>query len=110
MILDYCTEGKVKIDMREYTHKILDEAGDLFSVSAVTPAVNHFFNGNEEAEILTTKDSEQCYHLVAQLLFLSKRAQQDIQTAIAFLTTRVKQPNVDDWQKFGRAMKYLSAT
>ena len=47
---------------------------------------------------------------MAQLLFLSKRAWPDMQTAIAFLTTRVKQPDVDDWNKLGRAVKYLRVT
>jgi hypothetical protein len=36
------------------------------------------------------------------------RARQDIQTAVAFLTTRVKNPDEDDWGKLKRVLKYLN--
>ena len=41
------------------------------------------------------------HHSVAQLLFLACRARRDIQVAVAFLTTRVKKPDEDDWGNFG---------
>jgi hypothetical protein len=44
------------------------------------------------------------------LLFLSKRARPDIQTAVAFLTTRVKSPDEDDYKKLARTMNYLRGT
>ena len=44
------------------------------------------------------------------MLFLSGRAHQDIQTAIAFFTSRVKTPDEDDWGKLKRVLKYLKAT
>ena len=50
------------------------------------------------------------HHNVAKLLFLCKRAQPDIQTAVAFLSTHVKQPDCDDYKKLGRVMKYLQKT
>ena len=34
----------------------------------------------------------------------------DIQTAVSFLTTRVKKPDEDDWGKLKRALKYLNGT
>ena len=49
-------------------------------------------------------------HTVAQLLFLSARARRDIQTAVAFLTTRMKQPDEDDWGKLCRVIWYLNGT
>ena len=39
-----------------------------------------------------------------------KQSRADIHTAIAFLTTRVKQPDTDDWKKLIRLMKYLQQT
>jgi hypothetical protein len=35
---------------------------------------------------------------------------QDIQTAVSFLTTRVKDPDKDDWKKLVRVLKYLNGT
>jgi len=40
--------------------------------------------------------ARQIRHIVAKLLFLCKMSQPDIQTADAFLTTRVKRPGQDD--------------
>ena len=50
------------------------------------------------------------HHTTAQLLFLSSRARRDIQTAVAFLTTRVKAPDEDDWGKLKRVLRYLKGT
>ena len=41
---------------------------------------------------------------------MATRARQDIQTAVAFLTTRVKSPDEDDWGKLKRVLKYLNGT
>jgi hypothetical protein len=38
---------------------------------------------------------------------VSTRVRRDIQTAVAFLTTRVKKPDEDDWGKLKRVLKYL---
>ena len=50
------------------------------------------------------------HHNVAKLLFLCKHACPDIQTAVAFLCTRVKCLDVDDYKKLTRVMKYLQNT
>jgi hypothetical protein len=39
-----------------------------------------------------------------------KRVRPDIHTAVAFLSTRVRKPDQDDYKKFGRVMKYLQQT
>jgi len=41
---------------------------------------------------------------------MATRARRDIQTAVAFLTTRVKHPDEDDWGKLKRVLKYLNGT
>jgi len=41
---------------------------------------------------------------------MATRARRDIQTAVAFLTTRVKSPDEDDWEKLKRVLKYLNGT
>jgi hypothetical protein len=53
------------------------------------------------------KKAQAFHHTVAQLLFLSKRSRQDIQTAVSFLTTRVKLPDKDDWGRVKRVLRYL---
>ena len=57
------------------------------------------------------KEKAEVFHTtVSKGLFLSKRARPDIQIAIAFLCTRVKEPTVEDWSKLGRLMDYLKRT
>jgi hypothetical protein len=50
------------------------------------------------------------HHTTAQLLFMATRACQDIQTTVAFLITRVKKPDKDDWGKLKRVLQYLNGT
>jgi len=48
--------------------------------------------------------------VVAKLLFIAKRARPDILLAVSFLTTRVKNPDRDDWNKMLRVLGYLAET
>ena len=47
------------------------------------------FKVNEEAEILDEKRTQNVHTYVAKAIFATKRDRPDIQTAVAFLTTRV---------------------
>jgi hypothetical protein len=62
-----------------------------------------------EATFLSEEQARAFHHTTAQLLFLS-RIRRDIQTTVAFLTTRVKRPDNDDWGKLQRVLKYLHST
>ncbi len=44
---------------------------------------------------------------MAKTLYVSKRARPDLSTAIAFLTTRVRAPDINDWKKLSHMMGYL---
>ena len=105
------TKGKVIISMRKYiTDMLADLPKDMDGVSA-TPAAKHLFEINDENPKYLDNERKQIFHHnVAKLLFLSKRARPDIQTAVAFLCTRVQQPDMDDWKKLSRVMKYLRGT
>jgi hypothetical protein len=75
-----------------------------------TPAASFLFDVDEDCEKLDAETSEMFHHNTAKLLFLCKRARPDIQTAVAFLCTRVKGPDTDDYKKLTRVMKYLRGT
>jgi hypothetical protein len=111
MTIDYSTPGKVKIGMVDYIDKMLAELPEDMSGESVTPAPNHLFQVNmEDAVKLPAEKSELFHHNAAKLLFLCKRARPDVQTATAFLCTRVKSPDTDDYKKLTRVMRYLRAT
>ena len=111
MQIDFSSPSKVRISMCDYISKILADAPSDMSGTAPTPAANHLFTVNESnPTLLSAADAEQFHHMVAQLLFLCKRARPDIQTAVSFLCTRVQRPDTDDYKKLARVIKYLRGT
>jgi hypothetical protein len=111
MTLDYSKNGKVKIIMDEYINKILEHVPSDMDGISPTPAGNYLFNVNNTNPVHLNKDeAELFHHVVAQLLFLCKRARPDIQTAVSFLCTRVQAPDCDDYKKLARVIKYLRGT
>ena len=110
MKLDYTLDGKVQISMGDYVEEMLKSLPEDMNGESSTPAGNHLFTVNPDAVPLSESESDMFHHYVAKLLFLCKRARPDIQTAVAFLSTRVKAPDRDDLKKLGRTMKYLRFT
>jgi hypothetical protein len=110
MTIDYSEPGKVKFIQKDYVDGILEEAPSDFDGTATSPAANHLFRVNDEAEKLDDKRAKVYHHLTTKILYLCKHSQPDFQTAVSFLTTRVTQPDVDDWNKLGRSIKYLRDT
>ena len=76
-----------------------------------TSVADHLFQVRPDTNErpLPEEQARAYHHTTAQLLFLS-RVQRDIQTTVAFLTTRVKRPDEDDWGKLKRVLKYLHST
>jgi len=110
MCIDYMEKGKVKTSMYDYIEKILAELPTDMNGVSMTPAALHFFNIDDGAEKLDEERAQLFHHLVAKLLYLSRRSRQDIQTAVAFLCTRVQSPDTDDYKKLARVMKYIRGT
>jgi hypothetical protein len=97
MTLDFSSPDQAKILMTEYIQGILDEMPPEFDGEAATAAANHLFEVNtKDPTMLDDKKAEMFHHNVAKMLFLCKRARPDIQTAVAFLCTRVKGPDTDN--------------
>lgn len=94
MTLDFQTTGKVKIKMEKYVEEMLEGAPEGFEGAAETPAAQHLFDINPSAEPLDSV----FHHLVANSLFLCKRARPDLQLTVGFLCGRVKRPDVDYWK------------
>jgi hypothetical protein len=75
-----------------------------------TPASDYLFKVCENGTKLNEELAEAFHHTVYQLPFSASRARSNIQTAVSFLTTRVKDPDEDDWGKLARVLKYLNGT
>jgi len=94
--------------MEDYISKLLDEALYDMEGIAKTPAACHLFNINDGAKKLPEEKKQLFHHIIAKLLYLCRRTQQDIQTAIAFLCTRVKSPDEDDYKKLARDTQHMT--
>jgi Reverse transcriptase (RNA-dependent DNA polymerase) len=110
MSIDFSKKGKVIFRMTDYIQNMLDELPNDFDGTAATPATSHLFKTRECAAKLSMELSELFHSNVAKLLYLALRARPDILVAVAFLTTRVSSPDIDDLGKLKRVMRYLRDT
>jgi hypothetical protein len=108
MVFDYSVRGCVSISMPAY----IDDLLKFFDVEGIceTPARENLFIVNDNAQKLDNSQQALFHTGVAKTLYLTKRARPDTQLAIGFLTSRVQSPDVDDWKKFMRVLKYLNGT
>jgi hypothetical protein len=90
MTLDYSKRGKVKIKMLDYVDKMLADLPAEIDGEAPFPAANHLLTVNDDQIKVDEKKAHFFHTYVAKKLFLCKRARPDLQTAVAFLSTRVK--------------------
>ena len=112
MTLDFSVKGQVSIDMIDYVEKMISEYPDdqLQGSNVASPWNENLFKVDESSPALSERDREQFHNKTAQGLFLCKRARPDISPAIAFFTTRVREPNEDDKRKMTRMIKFLKQT
>jgi hypothetical protein len=98
MNLDFSEPGVFQVDMCDYVQEVIDGFPEDIVKTSPTPHSDNLFSVKEEeaAEFLSEEDAMQFHRTTAQLLFLATRARKDIQTAVSFLTTRVKKPDKDD--------------
>jgi hypothetical protein len=121
MALDFSHANQCRITMIDYVDEIIaaydkssNELHDGFTTvmkrsnrAKTSAAPDDLFVVDEDAEKLSEDGQTAFHHLVAKTLYISKRARPDLSTAIAFLTTRVKAPDVNDWRKLSHLMEYL---
>ena len=96
--------------MIDYLKDTVAEFPEKYEVTITTPAAIHLFDVNKKQEKLDNAKKQLFHTYVAKLLFVSKRGRPDIQVAIAFLSTRAIEPDIDDWKKLTRLLRYINST
>jgi hypothetical protein len=93
--MEFNEDGTLDMSMFKYLQDVIDNFPEVIRGRAATQAAAHLFEVRDKKEVQALKEEQALafHHTVAQLLFMATRARQDIQTAIAFLTTRVKNPD-----------------
>jgi hypothetical protein len=105
--LDFSHKGQCTVTMHDYLDGILKayavaidnhENGFLPVTRQYyeTPAPVTLFTVNEDCEMLPEYMAEDFHTIVAKTLYVTKRARPDTCLSIAFLTTRVRAPNIDE--------------
>jgi hypothetical protein len=125
MTLNFSTDRQVEISMVDYVKemitawdkapKISNDGFKLVESKRVVrakkcAAPEDLFKVDENAQKLDPEMRTAFHNIVAKALYMVKRARLDASVSIAFLTTRVRDPDVDDWRKLGHLIEYLRAT
>ena len=98
--LDYTISSEVKISMVPYVENIIKDFPNKVVFSANTPAVEYLLEvwEDENSVRLSEPQAIDFHHNVVKLLFICNRARHNIQTPVAFLITRLQEPDEDDWE------------
>ncbi len=122
MTLDFATSKTVKFTMLEYVDEIIgswdkvcSELNDGFKAVSgrkriATAAPADLFKVDEDAVKLDQARAKAFHNITAKGIYVAKRARPNISLSIAFLTTRVKGPDIVDWRKLCHLVEYLRST
>jgi len=125
MNLDFSTKCQVEITMIEYVKEIVaawDKAApkvddDGFETvrrrgkkGRSSTAPEDLFKIDEDSKKLEPVKATAFHNIVAKALYLVKSARPDASVAIAFLITRVREPDVDDWRKLEQLVESFHST
>ena len=103
-------DGSIELSMLQYIKDILDmwPNQDLYLYGH--PADDNLFYGDDNLLKLEEEGSKRFHKVVAQLLYLCKRARPDIGLPVHYLCTKVKSPSKEDESKLERVLGYLKST
>ena len=110
MDIIFTKEKTVQLTMKWHIKECF-EAFNIFDEEIIkganTPAKSKLFEIDEHVIPLNETKNEGFHHIVAKLLFVTKKARVNVDLAVSFLCTG---SDVDDWEKFRRLLRYLYDT
>ena len=111
MDMDWGTSpGTMILSIVKYLAKIIKEFPEVLTSAKAAPTAGYLLKIQEDGKKLPNELARQFQRTTAQLLFLCKRARPGVKTLVSFLTTRVKEPDKDDWSKLNHGLMYLKGT
>ena len=72
--------------------------------------VNGLFQVDETCRKLDTQKADLFHRIIPIFLYVTKREKPNLQVAVSILCKQVKAPNVGNWKKQGRFVRYMRAT
>ena len=117
MEIEFTNDKKVKLGTTQYIHSMIEELEELLipykenlNREYSTPAGRWLFKVKEDAKALKEDKADIYRSFVAKLLWIMKRSRPDLELTVSFLSTRVKEPTKEDWNKFKHIMCWLKQT
>ena len=107
MTIEYYLLGKVNISMIDYIGKMIYYITWKGNRNTGRTPSFWYFQIWDQTALNQRRPSTS---FLAQILYLSERARSDIQTAVSFLLTRVREPDVDDCNNLARLMENIQGT
>ena len=102
--------GQVVFTMFDYIKDIVASAPlDIEGISP-DPEKSKLFDVHDTSQRLNNRETDEFHSMTARLLFAVKRVRPNIQVAVAYLCTRVREPTRDDYLKLARMIRYLRGT
>lgn len=108
MIMDFSVQGKCHLTMKKYIETMMDE----WKIKGKTqyPHIKDLFKINAEKKLLDEDQHKSFHRCVGKLIYLAHHCRPDILCSVIFLSSRVQEPNEDDWSKLTHLLKYLNNT
>jgi hypothetical protein len=107
MTFDFTSNPKLSVTMEHCTDDILSNCG--VTEPKKTPATSSLFNVRD-APKASAAERKWFHSYVAKMLYLAKRVRPECLTAVAFLSTRVIECDIDDLAKLRRLLGYVLGT
>ena len=107
MYHDLSVDEEARLKMTDYLKKIVSDFPEKIQGRVETPAAEHLLTvrGNGNKKLLDEDGATEFNHSVAQFLLVTPSVKKYIQTAVAFLTTRMGIPDKDDWRKLRQVLQ-----
>lgn len=110
MNLHFGKKGVVQIEMIDYIKKMCNEFPEKLDTKSKYPWSDKLFKVDDKSKKLDTEKGSMFHTMTMKGMYLCKRARPDIQPAITFYSTRVKDPTEQDWTKLKKTLGFLLAT
>ena len=102
--------GTVEMEAISHIEEAIETFPEEINRIVRLPAGHGLFDVNDNDELLSKERADIYHSLVMKLMWIEKRTRPDIETTVAFLSTRVSHPNITDWAKLKRLLQYLHTT
>lgn len=110
MQIKYMRNRTAEIRMKDYLTEAICDFHKGIHKSAASPATRDLFEVDLYGAALDEEKAENFRSIVAKLLYVSQRADIDMQLTIAFLCTHVSCSIEEDWAKLKRLLEYINSS